>query len=263
MRKLGSFIFGLLAAVGLSVGAQEIGLIQSLPLSDLLAGTAPAGSGTYAFGANPVTGSAFGITGGTIDGTVIGGVTTAGAAFTSLSASSAFTEGSSSAAAPVIQINGATATNRIMQFLTAGSARWKWIATNTAESGSNVGTNLSINAYDDSGTLIDTPMMLNRASGTPVSFARHLGSTGAAPSVTGTGCAASATPAPTDTRGAITATAATSCTVTFAATYTSVPVCVATASSTTIPTSIASVSATAVTFGMAALTGTVYYWCVK
>lgn len=43
--------------------------------------------------------------------------------------------------------------------------RWGILATSTAESGSNVGSNLAVNRYSDTGTFIDSPFILNRATG--------------------------------------------------------------------------------------------------
>lgn len=43
--------------------------------------------------------------------------------------------------------------------------RWKIRATNDAETGSNAGTNFQLVRYDDSGTLVDTPLAVNRSTG--------------------------------------------------------------------------------------------------
>lgn len=62
-------------------------------------------------------------------------------------------------------INGPAATNRLLRFNTAGSDRWALLGSSTAESGSNLGTNLQINSYDDTGALIGTPFSIARATG--------------------------------------------------------------------------------------------------
>jgi hypothetical protein len=52
------------------------------------------------------------------------------------------------------------------QFIeTGGVPRWVWGADGSSESGSNAGSNFFINRYSDAGTAIDTPVSINRASG--------------------------------------------------------------------------------------------------
>lgn len=43
--------------------------------------------------------------------------------------------------------------------------RWQLRATNEAESGSDAGTNFQLARYDDSGTFVDTPLVVSRATG--------------------------------------------------------------------------------------------------
>jgi hypothetical protein len=62
-------------------------------------------------------------------------------------------------------INGPAATQRNLLFETAGSPRWGIFADNTAESGSNVGTNLDIVRYSDAGSQLDIPFYITRATG--------------------------------------------------------------------------------------------------
>lgn len=62
-------------------------------------------------------------------------------------------------------INGPAATNRYIQWQTAGSERWLLFTENTAESGSNTGSNFQINAYGDTGAYASTPFQIIRASG--------------------------------------------------------------------------------------------------
>lgn len=85
--------------------------------------------------------------------------------------------------------------------------------------------------------------------------------TGAAATVGGTGCAAG-TPTPDAVHGQISTTAATSCTVTFATTYTTAPACTANSSNSAIPVGV-SATATVLTLTTAALTGSITYHCIK
>ena len=68
-------------------------------------------------------------------------------------------------------------------FRTGNSARWTFGVESTAESGSNAGSNLIINAYSDTGVFIDSPMSIERATTGLVRFFRQtsvgLGKTGA------------------------------------------------------------------------------------
>jgi site-specific recombinase XerD len=52
-----------------------------------------------------------------------------------------------------------------LEFTTAGSARWDLLANNTAESGSNVGSDLQLNAYADNGAFLSTPLFIKRSTG--------------------------------------------------------------------------------------------------
>lgn len=61
--------------------------------------------------------------------------------------------------------SGAAGTWRGFQFATSGTARWGIGENQVAESGSNVGSNLSFDRYDDTGTWVDTPFSINRATG--------------------------------------------------------------------------------------------------
>lgn len=62
-------------------------------------------------------------------------------------------------------VNGSAATNRLLRFNTLGVNRWALLADAEAESGSNLGTNLTINAYDDTGNLLFTPLAISRSTG--------------------------------------------------------------------------------------------------
>ena len=66
--------------------------------------------------------------------------------------------------------NPGTAVTASLTFLNGGSAtgqkkRWALTEDVSAETGGNVGSNLSLTAYNDTGALLSTPMAFNRASG--------------------------------------------------------------------------------------------------
>ena len=54
---------------------------------------------------------------------------------------------------------------RNWMYTTAGVLRWSVGANQTAEGGSNAGSDFTFNRYTDAGALIDSPLQLNRASG--------------------------------------------------------------------------------------------------
>lgn len=64
-----------------------------------------------------------------------------------------------------LNIDGAVGSNRLLRFNTSSSNRWALFADNVAESGSNAGSNLRLNAYDDAGVLLGTWVNINRATG--------------------------------------------------------------------------------------------------
>lgn len=61
---------------------------------------------------------------------------------------------------------GATGTNRGFYAQTGGVHRWSVVADSNPESGTNAGSNFSINRFDDSGTLLGSALSINRANGT-------------------------------------------------------------------------------------------------
>lgn len=74
---------------------------------------------------------------------------------------------------PIIQ--GAPGTYRSLFFGAGTSRRWSVRATDSAESGSNNGSDFKIQAYDDTGVFLSNPLTLNRRNGTatfggPVEF---------------------------------------------------------------------------------------------
>jgi hypothetical protein len=72
--------------------------------------------------------------------------------------------GTNATASP-LDINGPAASNRLVAFLTANSKRWQLNANNTAEGGSNAGTDFVLSAFDDSGTLLFSPLTITRSTG--------------------------------------------------------------------------------------------------
>ena len=66
-----------------------------------------------------------------------------------------------------LYLNGAaTNTGRAIYWQTAGVNRWGWHTTNTAESGANLGGDLDLSPYDDTGVLIGTyALRINRSTG--------------------------------------------------------------------------------------------------
>jgi hypothetical protein len=64
-----------------------------------------------------------------------------------------------------LQINGAAASDRLLKFSSSGVARFGWDVNTTAESGSNVGSDLVLVRYSDAGSVIDTPMTVTRSTG--------------------------------------------------------------------------------------------------
>lgn len=64
-----------------------------------------------------------------------------------------------------IRADGAFTLSRGMHITTTGVERWFINGTNDAESTGNAGTNLGIARYSDTGAYIDSPFMINRATG--------------------------------------------------------------------------------------------------
>lgn len=72
----------------------------------------------------------------------------------------------SSSGSANLYIDGPSATERLVRFRGGtNNSRWHIGANSTAESGSNAGTNFIIQAYDDSATLLSTPVTITRSTG--------------------------------------------------------------------------------------------------
>lgn len=69
---------------------------------------------------------------------------------------------------PTIMLNSVAPQQRAIVSMTGATARWTIeLANNTAESGSNAGSNFAILRHSDAGTVIDAPLFINRATGAP------------------------------------------------------------------------------------------------
>jgi site-specific recombinase XerD len=84
--------------------------------------------------------------------------------------------GTTSPTAGQLQISNANDVNQLVidkpaghygqvVFTTSGTARWNLITNNTAESGSNVGSDFQVNTYADNGTFLSTPLFMKRSTG--------------------------------------------------------------------------------------------------
>lgn len=71
-------------------------------------------------------------------------------------------------------LKSAAGQHRAITFQSGTSNRWVFRANNSAESGSNAGSNLDLVAYDDAGVVIDTPLSINRVAGGSITLARGL-----------------------------------------------------------------------------------------
>lgn len=64
-----------------------------------------------------------------------------------------------------IYVSGGTSTNKGVFFQTTGLNRWSVFSNSVAESGAGAGSNFGIGRYDDSGAAVDSPLIINRATG--------------------------------------------------------------------------------------------------
>jgi hypothetical protein len=69
-----------------------------------------------------------------------------------------------------ITLNAAVATNKYLNFASAGITRWNLFSDNSAESGSDNGSNLYISSYTDLGATIDYPISIIRKAGGAISI---------------------------------------------------------------------------------------------
>lgn len=71
---------------------------------------------------------------------------------------------------------------RALALQTAGVSRWLVYANTSAESGANAGSNFQLAAYDDGGSVIDSPISITRAAGGTMTLPRPISITNATPS---------------------------------------------------------------------------------
>lgn len=64
-----------------------------------------------------------------------------------------------------LTIDGTAGSSRTLAYTTSGSSRWQWVTTSTAESGSNVGSDMGLNAFSDAGSFLSTPILIKRSTG--------------------------------------------------------------------------------------------------
>lgn len=69
------------------------------------------------------------------------------------------------AAAATLALNGPSGVGRPLQWKTAGLLRAQFNLNATAEGGANAGSDVALTLYDDSGTLLTTPLTITRSSG--------------------------------------------------------------------------------------------------
>lgn len=139
-----------------------------------LGGGVDAGFRLDVVGAGRFSGALTLSSGGAFTGTFSGAHTYSGVVtFSSslLATSGPILLGGNTAVIPTLQINGAAASQRIIQFLTAGVLRWRIAANATAEGGANAGSDLDFTAYDDTGAVLGNPAVrIARATGMLTAF---------------------------------------------------------------------------------------------
>lgn len=72
---------------------------------------------------------------------------------------------STGASQSVLALAANAAVAKTIQFITGTFSRWVVSSDNSAESGSNAGSNFIINRYNDAGAYLDTALTINRSSG--------------------------------------------------------------------------------------------------
>lgn len=101
-----------------------------------------------------------------VGGTLQNNGTTASISQSGTTSTTAFGTGTGSGATGAV-VRGAAGQTRSVVWRTGAAAsgdRWAATANATSEAGANAGSDLNLNAYDDSGVLIDTPLTIVRAA---------------------------------------------------------------------------------------------------
>ncbi len=104
----------------------------------------------------------------------IGGTTPAAGTFTTLTANTVLNSPGTGLRATFgnglgeagVNIEGAAGFNRLIRFRTGTSNRWAIATEDSAESGSNAGSNFRLSRYSDAGTFLDQPFQVLRSNGT-------------------------------------------------------------------------------------------------
>lgn len=142
-----------------SVSSQELEYLDGVT-GNIQAQIAAAGGG----------GSFLPLSGGTLTGPLLLDTAT----LTTLNANPLFRR--TTAADLLARFEGINGQNKGIGFYTGGSAstnlRWALVSNSSSETGSNAGSNLAIQAYDDSGSLIDQPCIFTRAASGTMSCSR-------------------------------------------------------------------------------------------
>jgi hypothetical protein len=71
----------------------------------------------------------------------------------------------STASATRLAIDGDAGQNRLISYRTGAVQRFGLYVNNTAESGANAGSDFAVRAYNDAGTLLNTPLFIKRSTG--------------------------------------------------------------------------------------------------
>jgi hypothetical protein len=79
-----------------------------------------------------------------------------------------------------IVMDGISGANRRLLLRSSGSNRWIFGADATTEAGADSGTNFFLSAFNDVGSTIDTPLAVNRATGSPLVTSRPMNISGQA-----------------------------------------------------------------------------------
>jgi hypothetical protein len=126
--------------------------------------------------------------GSTLDADTLDGVE--GSAYAALAGTQTFTGAKTFTAEPAVDF--APNTDSGITFRNSTSLRWRLTGATGAESGSNVGSNLTLYRYDDSGTFVGDVLSINRATGAIRATQSFAGRTTASSETTGTLTVASA-----------------------------------------------------------------------